>query len=172
MRQEIHIHIHTVPEPVEEPIVNRRRRGHNIDLRRESIDIDTLMARTFWSRYLHPTFERGFLVWYHLQGTWADRSGGGTNDGTHLESEEISNGERFRIGCASARGAHISKEKLVDEMIKCGLRLGREKGYEQAVIEQYLETRVQLLSDGYGLKEQTATQLKARIYQGKLELVS
>ena len=89
-----------------------------------------------------------------------------------LESEEISNGERFRIGCASARGAHISKEKLVDEMIKCGLRLGREKGYEQAVIEQYLETRVQLLSDGYGLKEQTATQLKARIYQGKLEFVS
>lgn len=173
----IHIFVHQEGETPQNPSLQRdqiearpQRPSARKRAPREMVDIKTSMARTFWSKNLHRIFELDFMTWYNLQGTWADRSRGGSNDGTHLETAD--HNEEFRQKSASAKGLHIPKEILVDEMVKCGLLLARENNYERATMEQYMETKAQLVAEGYGLNEEHAAQLKSRVYQGRMQIAS
>ncbi len=179
---EIHLHLYihhsevtqelSAPAKVETTVVHTPVSSPKKDIFIPAIDMETKLARANWKRHFHYIFERGYLVWFKLEGSWADSQSGGSNDSGHLETADIANREQFREKAASAKGSHISKEKLVDEMVRDGLRLAREKGYEQADMDLYMETRAQSIGEGYGLKEENIAQLRSRVYQGRLELAS
>ena len=169
---EIHIHIHGGDLDLSsEPItIGRRRRLPRTEIRSFS-DIQTSMAENIWKKNLVALFLKGLPVWYHLQGSRIDELSGGSNDSNGLEVELAVIDERIREQFSSAHGSHISKEKLVNVMVSFGARLAEQKGIEKGVIEQYLESRIQLQSEALALTQKNTAQLKSRIYQRDLESV-
>lgn len=173
MKQEIHIHIHT--EDPENTLTSRTKAsvfGRARSRRRQIFDFETSIIESFWKRNLYNQFMKGLPVWYTLQGSKADSSSGGTNEGAGLEPDIAYHEDAMRKCFRSAHGLHIKKEKLVDTMVKNGLKHSRARGFPEEAMQQYLEYTIQLYADAIELKDENAAQLKGRIYQTRMQLAS
>jgi len=171
-RQEVLVVIRSdqpVSVEVRRPKVSRQRSLEQRTPITEPFDKDTSLAESFWRRNFASLFPGGYIIWERSRGAKADIISGGMNDGGGLEMEMITVDHRMEECFRSARG-NIKNQKLVEAMKKSGQRLVTENDYDLASIQEYEESRVDLLADVQGLTDTTRSQLKALIRQTKFEI--
>lgn len=183
-RQEIHFHFHLDTFSNQSEIVvnsdsqadQLTKPGHPTDKRGKRTlvheNIRKSVAENLWRRFMYRPFVESINPWMNYKATQIADEACQSVEFAGAEMDEINRVKRAKKSYASTRGTIVTPEDLTEIMIEQGLRLAEDRNINRGLMEMYLEYNVGILAEVWALKDETASQLKARIYQRELKLAS
>lgn len=172
MHEVIHVHIHLgnlAQEQSSENVGSISRTNNPI---RSKESFRKLMVENLWGRFMFEPFVRGLNRWMGYQAARVADSAGQSVELMGPEMEETGRVERTKKSYGHTRGTMVTPGDLTEIMIEKGFKLAEKNSIDREIMELYLEYNIKILGDAWDLKDETISQLQARIYQKGLKLAS